>query len=1341
MIEYGLKEFVLDVDDCCNMVLGKEKGFRFDLAKKETLKNINWVNMFSKIFGAEIGKYVSKHNAKNNMSVGLSTEQFPAIVDYCLSQRDYNPNEIMLRKRVVDYSFSHFVRVHGQTIKSFKKAIEIAKIDCKQLNIFKLIDATEYSTNEINSVEPRFYGLKEFVFDLNKVFCEAMDGDRIRFCKSKNFTDKMIELAILYDSFRDNGEKQKELLAANPELSDYFNVFLKAPLSQTTITTMCDLETILRTAISKIERNELPADLNVIAVYPRIVSHYLKHHSSKWRLFNYIFTNDVPVDDESILAFEDFKTKSTKEVTKQKNESEQTNIVKTKEPVALDNINVTGRAEVKKTFKISNVGVVAGCVVLFGTIKLTDNLRIVRKGMVIHEGKISSICIQNSRVKEVDKGLECGICVSNFSKIKSGDIIEFFKSTSEANLQLGETRNYLFDQLVDKVVVGYLDNKKCVYANFRDRGNAVLHLNFKDRESELVTNFIISYILRSLEESSIGSLNIHILDKNDEWIFKRLRNCFDKLGKTESLKKIISITDDDDFIFNQINVVIDDVSKKILNLPVDTNNPDFYQLYKEDKNDALHLVVISSGFFDMCSDGSASKLNIIKEYVKQNSKGHKSGVRFLIIDDSNDRQDLIPDGNKVFCKTIYDNCELNILFDGKSFSIDNDSFQPILIQGDLDSFVSKLGDEFAEAVLNKQENEIYYDKIGFGKETHCELGPTISIPIGLSGTDIVSVPLSCSDRNNSAEGSNIGFMVIGMSGSGKSTFMHSLIINGCIKYSPKDLQFWLLDFKSGNATEKYLKANIPHIHLITENNKADDAFSIFNMLLDEMERRNSLFKKNNFSDVYSYNLFVKEHPEQNLEYLPRIIICIDEIQELFVDEQSHQLAQLIGRISSRMRVCGMHFVFISQNLSMDKTPYLVDAFLKHANGRVCFRISAEDTARNSHYPDEFIERDSELRTLSTCAAYVSYGPGTIKKVNVCRCTDELFKKYFSVIRETYSEYECTTLIIGSRKRLSLDALITSANKNYLEYISDLKDKYTLVLAENTYTLQPVELKITPNNNSSLLCLGSDNIMMSSICAISTICGLLNKGMTVHLMNGQKSLKSLNVACEANILDSLIDIPCNNLIVHKTSEITDLLLSIYSEYKKRIAAFDNEEEYDYSPVMLVINDLFGIRDMKNNVNIKSIDDTMAGTDDIESLYDSDLSPMDMIKDMGSWKIENSTNNDAIDIPILEAFKEIALNGYRVNIFVVASIKAQESGQIGYLISEMVSNVDNRIYFNNAPYTDSSGNNYYLGKMLENISGGDGSYHSDGTPEETLAVYSVNNRLIKIRPLLLSDKDID
>lgn len=1184
------------------------------------------------------------------------------------------------------------------------------------------------------------YGLKEFVLDLNQVFCETMDEDRIRFCKSKNFTDEMIKLTMLYDGSRDNGEKQKELLRTNPKLTEWLKVFLKAPLSQTTITTMRELETILEMAISKIERNELPVDLNVGVVYPHIVAHYLKHHSSQWRTFNYIFTNDIPTDGESILALEKIKTRTSKNAAEPINEPKRPKAVKTIEPEAFGTIEVTGRAEVKQTFKVNNVGIVAGCVVSFGTIKNTDNLRVVRKGVVVHEGKIASMHIENDLVKEVDEGSECGIRISEFSKIKIGDIIEFFKPQNAPNIQLGQTRDYLSNRLIDKFIVGYFDDKRSVYVNFRDKGNTILRLSFKDRESEFVTNFVISYILRVLEESSIGSLNVHVLDKNDEWLFKRLKNCFDKHGKTESLKKIVTITDNEDDIFNQVNVVVDDVSKKILNLPVNTSNPDFYQLYKEDKNDALHLVVVSSGFFDMASDGSASKLNIIKEYVKQNSKGHKSGVRFLIIDDSSDRQDLIPDGNKVFCKTIYDNCEPNICFDGNSFSIGNSHFNPILISGDMDAFVSKLGNEFAEAVLSKQDNEIYYDKIGFGKQTHCKLGPTISIPIGLSGTDVVSVPLSCSDRNNSAEGSNIGFMVIGMSGSGKSTFMHSLIINGCMKYSPRDLQFWLLDFKSGNATEKYLKANIPHIHVITENNKADDAFSIFNMLLDEMERRNGLFKKNNFSDVYSYNSFVEEHPEKNLEYLPRIIICIDEIQELFVDEQSHQLAQLIGRISSRMRVCGMHFVFISQNLSMDKTPYLVDAFLKHANGRVCFRISAEDTARNSHYPDEFVERDNELRTLSTCAAYVGYGPGTIRKVNICRCTDELFKKYFDEIRETYSEYECKTLIIGSRKRLSLDAPIVSTKENYLEYILNLKDKYTIVLAENTYTLQPVELKITPNNNSSLLCMGSDNKMMSSLCAMSAICGLLNKGMTVHIVNGQKSLKSLNTIGETNALDSVARIPAENLMVHKTSEITDLMLSIYGEYKKRIAAFDNEEEYDYSPIMLVINDLFGVRDIKNNVSIKTVDDRNDRTNNIESLYDSDLSPMDMIKDMDNWKMDNATGDDAIDIPILEAFKEIVLNGFRVNIFVIASIKAQESGQIGYLISEMIANADNRIYFNNAPYVDSSGNNYYLGKMLETISGGDGSYHEDGTPEETLAVYSMNNRLTKIRPLLLDNEDV-
>ena len=54
-------------------------------------------------------------------------------------------------------------------------------------------------------------------------------------------------------------------------------------------------------------------------------------------------------------------------------------------------------------------------------------------------------------------------------------------------------------------------------------------------------------------------------------------------------------------------------------------------------------------------------------------------------------------------------------------------------------------------------------------------------------------------------------MVIGQSGSGKSSFFHNVVIGGCYRYSPKDLQYWLLDFKFGGASSKYEFSCIPHV--------------------------------------------------------------------------------------------------------------------------------------------------------------------------------------------------------------------------------------------------------------------------------------------------------------------------------------------------------------------------------------------------------------------------------------------------------------------------------------------------------------------------------------------------
>lgn len=85
-----------------------------------------------------------------------------------------------------------------------------------------------------------------------------------------------------------------------------------------------------------------------------------------------------------------------------------------------------GKAEVRATFKVPNVGIIAGCYVIEGKIVRNAKIRLVRDGIVIHDGVISSLKRFKDDVKEVATGYECGIGIDNFNDVKEGDIFEAY---------------------------------------------------------------------------------------------------------------------------------------------------------------------------------------------------------------------------------------------------------------------------------------------------------------------------------------------------------------------------------------------------------------------------------------------------------------------------------------------------------------------------------------------------------------------------------------------------------------------------------------------------------------------------------------------------------------------------------------------------------------------------------------------------------------------------------------------------------------------------------------------------------------------------------------------------
>jgi translation initiation factor IF-2 len=93
---------------------------------------------------------------------------------------------------------------------------------------------------------------------------------------------------------------------------------------------------------------------------------------------------------------------------------------------------IVGIAQVKDVFKSSALGAVAGCMVVDGSVKRGNPIRVLRDNVVVYEGELESLRIHKDDVNEVRSGTECGIAVKNYNDVKAGDQIEVYERTEVA---------------------------------------------------------------------------------------------------------------------------------------------------------------------------------------------------------------------------------------------------------------------------------------------------------------------------------------------------------------------------------------------------------------------------------------------------------------------------------------------------------------------------------------------------------------------------------------------------------------------------------------------------------------------------------------------------------------------------------------------------------------------------------------------------------------------------------------------------------------------------------------------------------------------------------------------
>ena len=811
------------------------------------------------------------------------------------------------------------------------------------------------------------------------------------------------------------------------------------------------------------------------------------------------------------------------------------------------------------------------------------------------------------------------------------------------------------------------DNRPYVWLNLMHKGN--LYIQDLDNDTRSMDRFISAYIFSCLDKFPLGALNIHIIDQNSN-----ITNFIANKISSNLNKKIVTIHKDFSIIDNIKDVVCKDIAKKI-----GSSCRNIFELFEKDSSESINLIIIKAPL------GDTSRYEIVNALEKirllTDEYGHNCGIRFLIIDTTKRKEPCSNDN----LNQIIRNCGLVIKKEKGKYSIADLEFTPIYFEGDELAFIEMQSDKIVHLLSKKQKVSIPYDDIVRLKEYVQLEDAILRIPIGKTANKVVEMPFSCKGISGSVEEKCVSYMVIGATGSGKSSLFDSIVMCGSIKYSPTDLQFWLLDFKDGVATEKYKNSKIPHISVVADRNSPGDAISLLKMIKDEMKSRYDLFKQySGCSDVYTFNQYQTKNRKPKM---PRIIILIDEIQELMNCEYQYEIIQELLSVSNKIRAFGIHLVMVAQNLSDGRNNHLQD-MLSQANGRICFRIDNEATLRNSSMGQEFNDRFQEIKNLGQGEIYLKYGNmEEPQKVQLAYVSPTMFEnKYFPLIRRKYKT-SSQTRVIGAINKLKIDGYSDYLRKSFYDAIIECqKPKKTLrvVLGENAYTHEMLEFELSEKENSSICFVGSNKEMSNSL-MMSTLASLMGKRCNIHVFNGDAS---------SGIKDFVSYVADENTFYRVRSEFVDVVTTIYSQFLERRKMEDEEVDVEYDPIILCINDATGIRVIRENIPMEGC----------------------------------SSENSYIDKTVAAVLNELATQGYRYKIFTVISITENVFEE------QLISNVAKMVFFHNTTYIPSGINTMLFSDLMQSMKG-------DG--EKSLALCVFNSELAKFRPFycyVSKDRDI-
>lgn len=529
----------------------------------------------------------------------------------------------------------------------------------------------------------------------------------------------------------------------------------------------------------------------------------------------------------------------------------------------------------------------------------TRRAEIIAKYKKIQAEELEKIAVKKREVKQAYESLQRDILVAIKNAYSSGQ--SYYEAYFNHLYETSKADMSLWDSIDDKgtmpsslVMVGKKEHRFAIlgenitisencYVELLNNQNLIIrHNNNTKQKAHQVVNSLVGRLMAS---SSPGKLNVAMIDAEEMDgtcdVFKFLnRNIFQILARPEDIRKYLD--EKERHIGNIIQNLLLGSVKSLYD----------YNQAKENK-EPYHVIVIEAfpiGF-------NSESLSLLQKILKN---GVRAGVNVIMlvnedkIDSSEDTRKAYNSSNmgqlERIC-SVYDLTKNNELIDFDSFT---------------EEHLRKIVQYVNSGVeIRKEEAILFADYMTNQSEWwQRRSAKYIEIPFGMSeDRQIQKLKITQESGQNSA-------VVIGIPGSGKSVFLHALICNAAINYSPDELNMYLIDF-SGVEFNSYALHNLPHARVIAPEAEREFGLSILNELVEEGARRMELCRNNDVSNIVDLKA---KNPSL---HIPRLLVIIDEFQKIFEIENdliSREANAKIHTIIQEFRKFGINLVLATQKL-------------------------------------------------------------------------------------------------------------------------------------------------------------------------------------------------------------------------------------------------------------------------------------------------------------------------------------------------------------------------------------------------------------------------------------------